>query len=583
MAISTSKATISRAGLGFHGRMDPVLAAILLLGLVLNLWGVSSISWWHPDETTPAAVQMLRERQLVPPLLAYGSLHYYQLMAFVLPFGVVAKLFVADPEMQRSIVMFAGRLLSAVLGAGCAAGAFVLGRALFDRRVGLLAALITTLSAGIVILSHFATTAVPASFWFTASMAMSALYLSRGRAHQLVIAGLFAGLAAATKYVGGVVLLGALAAFLLHAEQPRRLARLGASLSAAALAFVVANPGIVLSSCEFLQGFVVENRYNQLRGAGGSLAFVPLLRDLVVGMGWGAVAAVAAGLVLALGSIAKKGQEWRALTLLLLPAAAYYALLGSHHWSGVRYDLPLIPLLAVLAAKLFADLTSPTRPALVQRGAIAALAVVLLWSGATTVGALLQLRNDPRLLARAWIVDHVPAGSTIETTPYGPRLPKDRYQVAEQPFSRGSAEIMARFENDPLHQRLESLLAAYFDVAEAVGACDGQRPYYRSWVKRTQERYAETSRSFGHSLADLEARSPDFLVISSFYYRRFEDDPRSPEYQMFKALRDGRSPFQEVARFHYSATRWPAVEWACCTLNPELIVFQRRPPKAPPA
>ena len=112
-------------------------------------------------------------------------------------------------------------------------------------------------------------------------------------------------------------------------------------------------------------------------------------------------------------------RDVRKGVLVALFPAAYYGLLGSGHTVFTRHMIPVVPFLCLAAGYFLAESASwlsvlITRPA--WRAAMTAAAVALvLWPSARSVVMFdsLLARDDSRLIARRWIEQRFPAGTTI--------------------------------------------------------------------------------------------------------------------------------------------------------------------------
>src|SRR5207244_2433275 len=107
---------------------------------------------------------------------------------------------------EQAALFLAGRLVTALLGVGTIPVVFVLGARLYCRRTGLLAALLYTIAPLAVLHAHFLTVDVPATFFVSLVLLWSARLLSAVRWRDVVIAGIWCGLAAATKYTAGLAI-----------------------------------------------------------------------------------------------------------------------------------------------------------------------------------------------------------------------------------------------------------------------------------------------------------------------------------------------------------------------------------------
>src|SRR5437899_688985 len=136
-----------------------------------------------------------------PPGLTY-LLHFL----FALWFGGASGVAHAYAQHPEDVYVLA-RVATAVLGTAAVWLLYLVGARLFGRGVGLLAAAIEAVAFLPVFYAHLALNDVPALAPLTLSLLGSAGILRRGRALDYLIAGVGLGLACATKYTAGVVLL----------------------------------------------------------------------------------------------------------------------------------------------------------------------------------------------------------------------------------------------------------------------------------------------------------------------------------------------------------------------------------------
>ena len=406
----------------------PALALLLVVTFLLRMWGIrQGLPYsYNVDEAThfvPRAIAFFShdlnpQYFLNPPAYSY-LLH----VVFELWFGsgdAVSRAFTTDP--MRVFVV--ARVVAAALGTLAVWLTYMAGERLFGRTVALLGAAVFGVAFLPVFYSHLALNDVPTLAPVALALYGSAGVLRRGWRRDYVIAGVGIGLAAATKYTGGVVLICLLAAAVCDGAGGAVLIALRRSLLAllaAVAAFVLANPFSVLDFSAFQAGISTQQA---LAGGAdpGKLGLTTssgtgyYLWTFTWGLGWvPSLAAVGGALLL----IARRRLT---MALVLLPAPILFILfMGDQQRFFGRWLLPIFPLVALLGAYgmveaarwLIANRRLPGRVA----GTL--IAVIALSQGLASVihnDAVLS-RPDTRNLARAWMVDHIPAGAKVVIEP----------------------------------------------------------------------------------------------------------------------------------------------------------------------
>jgi Dolichyl-phosphate-mannose-protein mannosyltransferase len=418
----------------------PALAGVLAAATSLRLWGVGQglpyvYNLDESDHFVPHAVAMFRHGLDPhyfenPPALTY-LLHFL----FALWFGGASGVEHAYAHHPQQVYVLA-RVATAVLGTAAIWLLYLLGARLFGRGVGLLAAAIEAVAFLPVFYAHLALNDVPTLAPLTLSLLGTAGVLRRGRALDYLIAGAGLGLACATKYTAGVVLLSLLAAtairYLERDRDPRSaeggnvpalpaLAGVAIAGAAALAAFLLANPYSLLDYAGFHRGLVHQSALSEAQGKlgapkGGGLRYY--LWSLTWGLGW--VPALAA-----LGGALTVWRRERALGWVLVPAAVLFLLfMGVQGRYFGRWLLPIFPILCLLAA-FFALRLARTVPARRPRlrTAVIAIAVLALCAQGAVYSihtGLVLSRADTRNLTRAWMVGHVPGGSRVVVEPVVP-------------------------------------------------------------------------------------------------------------------------------------------------------------------
>jgi 4-amino-4-deoxy-L-arabinose transferase-like glycosyltransferase len=191
------------------------------------------------------------------------------------------------------------------------------------------------------------------------------------------VAGLAAGLAAATKYSGGLAILFPLAAWIIAARDRARTGRsrpllpwacLGACVACAAAGFVVGCPYALLAphewwgSIDTFQGVSYELHHMKV-GEHPAVEVWPngyafhLLASLAYGLGWPLLIALLAAFAYA--CYRRANGDWLLVPFILV----WYLMIGAAKVRYMRYAMPLVPMLAVLGGRLCSDVALMRRPA----------------------------------------------------------------------------------------------------------------------------------------------------------------------------------------------------------------------------
>jgi hypothetical protein len=408
------------------------LALVLAGGLGLRLWGVRqglpyAYNADEADHFVPHAIEMFGH-SLNPGYFANPPAYTYVLhYLFAVSYGGTSGVRHALARHPADVYTLA-RVAAALLGTLALWLLYATGARLFGRGVGLLAAAIEGVAFLPVFYAHLALNDVPTLAPLTLSLLGSAGVLRRGRARDYLLAGVGLGLACATKYTAGIVLMplaAATAASYLQAQPDaarRALAGIALAGLAALVAFLIANPYALLDYADFHSELVHQSTLSaEAQGKlgapkDGGLAYY--LWTLTWGLGW--VPALAA-----LGGALSVWWRERALGWVLVPAPLLYlAFMGLQGRYFGRWLLPIFPILCLLAA-LFAmqvvDALARRRPRL-RVAATALLVAVLLAQGLvySVHAGMVLARADTRNLTRAWMVAHIPAGAPIVVEPVAP-------------------------------------------------------------------------------------------------------------------------------------------------------------------
>ncbi|MGV3616834.1 MAG: ArnT family glycosyltransferase [Fimbriimonas sp.] len=331
----------------------------LIVFLVALLIRIPGIGWglkndlhnqsYHPDEQVVWTYsQQIEPARLdfTPGFYNYGTL--YLSMLRVASDVTAAYTGGPDPKNAEATWAFvsrahmAGRILSALAGAGTVLAVFVLLRRRTNLLGAVMGAALVAVAPGHVVHSRFQTVDVLATFFLAVSAVYALRLLDRAAeedgTRDAVLAGLFAGLSAGTKYTGFLALFTLFAVLVF--SRRHRLVREGlAGIATAFLVFLIVTPGALLEADKFWRDFRYEMTHTStghglvFTGAGSGFAYH--LSNLFYGVG---TLLTLLGLV-GLGYLAYRRERWAiALLVFFVP---YFLLIGRAEVLFLRYTFPL--------------------------------------------------------------------------------------------------------------------------------------------------------------------------------------------------------------------------------------------------
>ncbi len=347
-----------------------VALAVRLPGLWWGLPGPTHLFSYHPDEYhSLRGAFSLSQGDLNPHFFNYGCFYLYAVAAaaeIVAP-RLFARLCAAwaGPQPEALVALLpqalrtwtlAGRLVSLAASVGTvvavAAAAEVAGLS------GLWAGLVLAVMPLHALTARYATVDPTLTFWVAAVVLLTALSERDGRRRWFVAAGAAAGLAASTKYTGALALLMPLLVCLApDAKTPRRqrLVTAAATVASAAAAFVLTSPYVVLAWPEAARDIAFEMQHMRV-GEYPARAAEPC--GLWFHLKWttlGTAGLALPGFVGLAAAVARRRDRSTVPATMMAAAATAFlwlAVISSAHVRYARYELPLLPLLALGAAHL---------------------------------------------------------------------------------------------------------------------------------------------------------------------------------------------------------------------------------------
>ncbi len=482
-------------------RYEFLLILLLVVGAALRLYGMN----WddnhhlHPDErqitmvvsrlglpplrqwpsffappllTTPTEANPnfwdAETSPLNPHFFAYGSLPFYMLRLashLLTTPAALSPYFSSWPSLAQALeglrrmsdydhITLVGRVLSALIDTGVIYLTYLIGKRVYDRRVGLLAAAFVTFTVFHIQVAHFYAVDALLTFFVLLFFVFALDFARRGGALNSILLGVSLGLALATKFSAAPLFLVVLGAYVLYfrkrdnGELGQFFVFLALTALALALAFFIAEPYAILDFDAFSAGIAEQGRmvrgiadYPYTRQYINTPAFLYQIKHTTVwamGLPLGLVAYCGFGFFLWRVARHRQGTE----LLLLAWVGPYFLITGSFMVKFMRYMLPLLPLFLIMGAKMlysFRAWLQKKRVAVVWYGVTG---FVIACSVFYTIAFVsIYSRPHSRIQASEWIYGNLPPGSTLALEHWDDDLPLSRV-VDGQPRNIGEYQTV---------------------------------------------------------------------------------------------------------------------------------------------
>jgi 4-amino-4-deoxy-L-arabinose transferase-like glycosyltransferase len=401
------------------------LIAVLTVAAILRFWelghGIPYAIGVDEPEIVERAFQMMRSGGLNPGFFDYPGLYIYlQLVVSIVHFiaGAVTGAWNSLDQATSASFYLWGRAMTAAFGVATVFLTYQIAMRWGGRHALLAAGLMAVMPLH-VRYSHFVLTDVPLTFFVTLTMLLALAAHEKNRLGAFALAGAAAGLAAATKYNGGIALLMPLiACWMTVPARPSRLACSLAAAGACAGAFLLAAPYTLLDLPAFLNAFARLAGEYRNTPAPPEPGFVLYLKHMRLTMGVPALLLAAGGLVLGIVRLVRGPGRVRWSLAVIFPIV-YFFMLAGQRIIFARYLLPIYPHLCVLAAAAVVSGVSLLRryevPRAPRTALIAALTVAALLPPA--LAAIRWNRDAGRVttvdMAYEWLKANVPKNSQV--------------------------------------------------------------------------------------------------------------------------------------------------------------------------
>ena len=547
MTTSASESAERRKGIG---RIDPLLAAALLLAFIFCLHGITwgRVECWNPDQVALRGLRALRPGSYGKP-----PFHTYLNHAFVVwPIAAVLKIARVPTERTKianSAKLVGSRLLTAALYLGAIALAYSIGCGFYGRFSAVLIGFVFATSAGFIAYAHFLTADIPLVFWMLAAFWFVQQLISAPTAWNYSMAGFLTGIATATKYNGLAVAIALVVAhfFATKGESVRRIIlsrQLGIGLAMIPVGFLFGCPTALYEPRRFWNDFIynytVTPRYG---GQPNRTAYLAALGRIPEIIGFPGAILIITLAILSCILILKRHDFSNAATRGFMLSGAVFLLymlkIGAFPRTVTRFVLPALPFLILMMGPA---LQTAERRKWSRWFAIALLLPVLIYNCICSWFVGKRFNDDPRLVAQLWMIKNVSRGSIIESSGSSPHW-------SELP------NFDAREINLGLSHKLSVAGAEITDLRlpHVSGRVESFRKIFPEWVQAYAVKKEKSPDERLFTPTSLQKRDPNYISVYSWNYQ-------VPSYTVRKYYSDlllGRFPYIIV----FDAETAPVPAW----------------------
>ena len=521
--------TILRGRAGVAFALVVVLAIALWLRLDGVRWGFPAL--YDPDEPVfeMTALHLFRDQTLNPGWFGHpGSTTIYTLAAInagVLGWGHLTGVYpdahalAAAAYLDPGVIFEPGRLFIVFCGVACVALTFVIGRALGGQAVGLLAAALLALDPTHIHYSQIIRTDMHASVFLLGAMAFTVAVARRGRMRDYALAGVFAGLACATKWPAALVIASPLMAGLLRMERDtwRRDARgMLLAVGTMAAATVLASPYLVIDHATVVRNLTGELAPAHLGATGhgwfGNIAWYAA-NPLAHSVGWLGIALAVVGAMVACRN--------RAAAAAMAGPVVFVAAIATQQLVWARWIVPVLPAIAILVALGLVWLTGQARrlAGVWPAGLLAAglLALVMVPMAARGQADAAERHTDTRALATAWLHAHAAPDASVVFEHGGVDLMHSRWTLLFPVGEAGCLDVRKLLGGQIRLTRVDTLRrgSAILDIgAVTMDKIDTCRADYA--VLTNYDRYVAERASFPEQMTRYDRLLAGAAVVARF-------------------------------------------------------------------
>ncbi|PJA90042.1 MAG: hypothetical protein CO136_03315 [Candidatus Levybacteria bacterium CG_4_9_14_3_um_filter_36_7] len=459
-------------------KLKIILLTIILLGFFLRFYG---INWdksccLHPDEraivmfTTPLKLPVNISEflsitsPLNPHFFAYGSFPLYLLKSVMTFTGFINPVYAS-----YQIGGVVGRNISIAADLATLFLVFLIGKKLFDKKIGLFAAFFYSLSVFPIQASHFYAVDILLTFFIILTLYQLIRFYENPSIKNSLFVGIFFGFALATK-ISAIPLIAAISFtitadfILVFIKQPHKikswlphlprtvikLIKDGFVISSATfLTFIVLEPYALIDFQEFLKQSLLQSQMTKnafifpytLQYVGK----IPYLYELKNVFLWGMGPVIATFAFLGFLNFfylvfkkETKAKDAKQIIIFIF-FIVYFLIVGKFAVGWMRYMLPLYPLLSIFAGMFIVTFLKPKLETIKNKIILNTLYLILYTLTIVWPLSFIQIYTKPntRITASEWIYKNIPPNSIIakehwdDGLPIGGTVP---YQILELPI-----------------------------------------------------------------------------------------------------------------------------------------------------
>jgi len=421
-----------------------LLIIIFLGGFSLRIFGIDyGLPFlYDPDEPTfiTMVYKMLITDDLHPGWFGHPGttlvyiLYFIYKLTFIIGtnigvytnFEAYKLLYFQDP----TLFYLTGRIICALFGSATILIVYLITRRLLNHKAGLLASALLAISPLHIMYSKLIRTDIILTFFIVVVFWYTLNIFDRRKWSDYILAGLFSGLAIATKYPGLIAVIIIIAAYLLNKEF-RDLPKIISSGFACIFGAFLGSPYLFLDFRTALSDIIIEARPRHLSQTGEGFIhnlYWYIKGPLLENVSFIGLIIVFLGLIICIVS-RKKDKR-----LLIVFPICFLLFISSLNLRFDRWIIPFIPFFYMIMSICFywivgwISLHYSTR----VRNAIACILLLAVFAPilrADLIKGKELSGKDTRTVAREWMLENIPLYSRVLVEEYSPHIPSDRYSL----------------------------------------------------------------------------------------------------------------------------------------------------------